>query len=49
MPTLGADMEAGRLLKWYVKPGDHVRRGDVVALVDTSKAESDIEIFEDGV
>ncbi len=49
MPSLGADMEAGTVLEWYVKPGDAVKRGDIVALVDTSKAEIDVEIFEDGV
>ena len=49
MPSLGADMEAGTLLEWYVKPGDIVKRGDIVALVDTSKAEIEVEIFEDGV
>ncbi len=49
MPSLGADMESGTLLEWYVKPGDAVKRGDIVALVDTSKAEIEIEIFEDGV
>ena len=30
-------------------PGDVVHRGDIVALVDTSKAEIDVEVFEDGV
>ncbi len=49
MPSLGADMDTGTLLEWYVKPGDAVKRGDIVALVDTSKAEIEIEIFEDGV
>ena len=49
MPSLGADMESGTLLEWYVKPGDAVKRGDIVALVDTSKAEIEVEIFEDGV
>ena len=49
MPSLGADMEAGTLLEWYVKPGDAVKRGDIVAVVDTSKAEIEVEIFEDGV
>jgi pyruvate dehydrogenase E2 component (dihydrolipoamide acetyltransferase) len=49
MPSLGADMTAGRLVEWRVKPGDEVHRGDIVASVDTSKAEIDIEIFEDGV
>lgn len=49
MPSLGADMDDGTLLEWYVKPGDTVNRGDVVALVDTDKAAIEIEIFEDGV
>ena len=49
MPSLGADMESGTLLEWYVKPGDAVKRGDIVAVVDTSKAEIEVEIFEDGV
>ncbi len=49
MPALGADMTSGTLLEWRVKPGDAVRRGDIVAVVDTSKAEIEVEIFEDGV
>jgi pyruvate dehydrogenase E2 component (dihydrolipoamide acetyltransferase) len=49
MPSLGADMDAGRLLEWYVKPGDPVHRGDIVALVDTDKAAIEVEIFDDGV
>ena len=49
MPALGADMTSGTLLEWRVKPGDAVKRGDIVAVVDTSKAEIEVEIFEDGV
>jgi pyruvate dehydrogenase E2 component (dihydrolipoamide acetyltransferase) len=49
MPSLGADMDAGTLLEWHVKPGDEVKRGDVVALVDTDKAAIEVEIFQGGV
>jgi len=49
MPSLGADMDAGTLLEWYVGPGDTVKRGDIVALVDTDKAAIEVEVFEDGV
>jgi pyruvate dehydrogenase E2 component (dihydrolipoamide acetyltransferase) len=49
MPSLGADMEAGTVLEWHVRPGDVVRRGQVVMLVDTEKAEIEAEIWEDGV
>jgi pyruvate dehydrogenase E2 component (dihydrolipoamide acetyltransferase) len=48
MPSLGSDMEAGTLVEWTVKPGDTVRRGDVVAVVETQKGAIEIEIFEDG-
>lgn len=49
MPTLGADMTEGKITAWHVAPGDEVRHGDIVATVDTSKAEIDVEVFEDGV
>lgn len=48
MPSLGADMEAGTLVEWRVKPGDRVKRGDVVAVVETQKGAIEIEIFEAG-
>lgn len=48
MPALGADMEAGTLTKWLVKPGDVVRRGDLVAIVQTEKADVEVEVFTDG-
>jgi pyruvate dehydrogenase E2 component (dihydrolipoamide acetyltransferase) len=49
MPSLGADMERGKLVEWLVKPGDYVHRGDLVAAVDTDKAVIDVESFEEGV
>lgn len=49
MPSLGADMEAGILVDWRVRPGDAVKRGDVVALVETEKGVIEVEIFESGV
>lgn len=48
MPSLGADMEAGKLVEWLVKPGDRVAKGDVVAVVETQKGAIEIEIFETG-
>ena len=48
MPSLGADMEAGKLTEWLVRPGDRVARGDVVAVVETQKGAIEIEIFEAG-
>ena len=49
MPSLGADMQAGTLLEWKVKPGDRVKRGDIIAVVDTDKAAIEVESFESGV
>jgi pyruvate dehydrogenase E2 component (dihydrolipoyllysine-residue acetyltransferase) len=48
MPSLGADMEAGTLVEWLVKPGDHVNRGDIIAVVETQKGAIEIEVFETG-
>ncbi|MDX9785421.1 MAG: dihydrolipoamide acetyltransferase family protein [Desulfobacterales bacterium] len=49
MPSLGSDMMAGTLIEWRVKPGDRVRRRDVVAVVETDKAAIEIEVYEDGI
>jgi pyruvate dehydrogenase E2 component (dihydrolipoamide acetyltransferase) len=49
MPSLGADMEWGKLVQWLVKPGDRIRRGDIVATVETQKGLFDVEIFEEGI
>ncbi len=49
MPALGADMEAGTLVRWLVSPGQTVQRGDIVARVETDKADIEVEIFEAGV
>jgi pyruvate dehydrogenase E2 component (dihydrolipoamide acetyltransferase) len=49
MPAMGAGMDEGKLLEWYVHPGDTVERGQIVALIDTDKTAIEVEIFEDGV
>lgn len=49
MPSLGADMEAGTLVEQLMSPGDSVKRGDVIAAVETQKGVIEIEVFEDGV
>jgi len=48
LPSLGADMDEGKLLEWKVSPGDTVKKGQVVAIVDTSKAAVDVEIWSEG-
>lgn len=48
MPSLGADMEVGTLIEWKKKPGDRVKRGDIIAEVETQKGLIEIEVFEEG-
>lgn len=49
MPALGADMDEGRLDEWRIQPGDTVARGQIVAVVETTKAAVEIECWHDGV
>jgi len=48
LPSLGADMDEGKLVEWLVAPGDHVTKGDVGAVVETSKSNIDVEIWTEG-
>jgi pyruvate dehydrogenase E2 component (dihydrolipoamide acetyltransferase) len=48
LPSLGADMDEGKLLEWRVEPGDAVKKGQVVCVVDTAKAAIDVECWHDG-
>ena len=49
MPRLGADMTAGKVVKWLKRPGEHIERGDIIAVVETDKANVDVESFVEGV
>ena len=49
LPALGADMDEGTIVQWNVAPGSVVKRGDVVAVVETDKGAIDVEIFQDGI
>lgn len=49
MPSLGADMQSGKLLEWKVAPGTLVKRGQVVAVVGTEKGDIEVEVFEEGL
>ncbi len=48
LPSLGADMDEGTLLEWKIHPGDAVKPGQVIAVVDTAKAAIDVECWHDG-
>ncbi|MFG3479467.1 2-oxo acid dehydrogenase subunit E2 [Streptomyces sp. NPDC047980] len=48
MPSLGADMDEGTLQEWLVRPGERVRKGEAVAVVETAKSTIEVECFESG-
>jgi pyruvate dehydrogenase E2 component (dihydrolipoamide acetyltransferase) len=49
MPKLSDAMTEGRLLQWLKKEGDRVQGGDVLASIETDKAEIELESFASGV
>jgi pyruvate dehydrogenase E1 component beta subunit len=48
MPALSPTMEEGKLAKWLVREGDHVRAGDVIAEIESDKATIEFEAPDDG-
>jgi pyruvate dehydrogenase E2 component (dihydrolipoamide acetyltransferase) len=49
MPKLSEAMETGKVLKWLKREGDRVRGGDILAEVETDKADVEMEAFGAGV
>jgi pyruvate dehydrogenase E2 component (dihydrolipoamide acetyltransferase) len=49
MPKLSEAMETGKVIKWLKKEGDPIKGGDVIAEVETDKANVEIEAFGSGV
>ena len=48
MPQLSDTMHEGVVVTWEKQPGDRIRRGDIVATVETDKAIMDVEVFQEG-
>ena len=48
MPSLGADMDFGRVVEWRVKIGDRVKRGEIIVEVETDKGTFEVESPHDG-
>jgi len=48
MPSLGADMTEGTLIEWLVTIGDQVKKGDVIAVLETDKGAIDMETYQAG-
>ncbi|HUP63495.1 MAG TPA: dihydrolipoamide acetyltransferase family protein [Thermoanaerobaculia bacterium] len=48
MPKMGDAMTEGKVLRWYKKPGDAVKKGEAVAEIETDKVNLDLEAEADG-
>jgi pyruvate dehydrogenase E2 component (dihydrolipoamide acetyltransferase) len=48
LPSLGADMDRAKLNTWLVGPGDTVRKGAIIAEVETEKAVLEVECWDEG-
>ena len=48
MPQMGADMTEGTLVRWLKKVGDRVEKGEVIAEIETDKANVELEAFHSG-
>lgn len=48
MPALSSTMTEGKIVEWLKKPGDRVERGESVLVVESDKADMDVESFEAG-
>src|SRR2546422_1290687 len=49
MPKLSDAMETGKIIKWLKKEGDRIQGGDILAEIETDKADVEMEAFGAGV
>lgn len=48
MPALSSTMTEGKIVEWTKKPGDKVEKGETVVIVESDKADMDVESFNEG-
>ena len=48
MPALSSTMTEGKIVEWLKQPGDKVARGESVLVVESDKADMDVESFQEG-
>jgi pyruvate dehydrogenase E2 component (dihydrolipoamide acetyltransferase) len=48
MPRLSDTMQEGTIARWLKKPGDEIKKGDILAEIETDKATMDLEAYEAG-
>ncbi|MBE9174763.1 2-oxo acid dehydrogenase subunit E2, partial [Synechocystis salina LEGE 06155] len=48
MPALSSTMTEGKIVSWTKSPGDKVEKGETVLVVESDKADMDVESFNEG-
>lgn len=48
MPQVGQDIEYARIIEWHIKEGDKIRKGDIIATVESDKASFEVESTGEG-
>lgn len=49
MPNMGFDTQEARLIEWLKQPGDAVKKGDLIAVIESDKANVELESVASGV
>lgn len=49
MPALSSTMTEGKIVSWVKAPGDKVEKGETVVIVESDKADMDVESFYEGI
>ena len=48
MPALSSTMTEGKIVEWVKSPGDKIAKGETVVVVESDKADMDVESFNEG-
>merc|ERR1719515_208672 len=48
MPALSSTMTEGKISQWLKSVGDKIEAGDMVLVVESDKADMDVEAYEEG-
>ncbi|MEA5421341.1 dihydrolipoamide acetyltransferase family protein [Spirulina sp. CCNP1310] len=48
MPALSSTMTEGKIVSWLKQPGDRVEKGETIVVVESDKADMDVESFYSG-
>lgn len=49
MPALSSTMTEGKVVSWLKQPGDKIEKGEAIVVVESDKADMDVEAFDSGI